>query len=219
MPRKHPSGSATREPLAFALGTPAKVSALRALAGAGEPLSQRDIARRAGVQHRSARLALDELVLLGIVSRQVGGRDYLVRLNDAHRLAPALRELFSAEAGHFLDLRRHLAAVAAAGAGRARLVSVALFGSVARARDLPASDCDLLVVARDAPGLARALEDFRRVGAALRDSIGCRLSPVGYTRADAARRWRVRSAPFSDIRRDALVVYGPPLEEEFRDAR
>src|SRR3990172_3371598 len=106
MPRKHPSGSATREPLAFALGTPAKVSALRALAGAGEPLSQRDIARRAGVQHRSARLALDELVLLGIVSRHAGGRDYLVRLNHAHRLAPALRELFSAEAGHFLDLPR-----------------------------------------------------------------------------------------------------------------
>src|SRR3990172_2055699 len=73
MPRKHPSGSATREPLAFALGTPAKVSALRALAGAGEPLSQRDVARRAGVQHRSARLALDELVLLGIVFRPGGG--------------------------------------------------------------------------------------------------------------------------------------------------
>src|SRR3989304_2329780 len=99
MPRKHPSGSATREPLAFALGTPAKVSALRALAGAGEPPPRRAPARRAGVQHRSARLALDELVLLGIVSRQVGGRDYLVRLNNAHPLPPRRPRPFSPAAG------------------------------------------------------------------------------------------------------------------------
>jgi predicted nucleotidyltransferase len=217
MPRKRPQASAARQPLAFALGTPAKVATLRALAGAGEPITQRDAARRAGVQHRSVQLALDDLVQLAIVTRQAGGRDYLVRLNDAHRLVPVLRALFRAEADHFLELRRCLAQVASDVARRTGLVSVALFGSVARARDLPSSDCDVLIVARDDGGLTRAMEAFEVCAVVLRESHGCRLAPIGYVRTDAARRWRARAAPFNEISRDALIVFGPPLAEALRD--
>lgn len=217
MPRKRPVASALREPLAWVLGTPAKVAALRAICGAGEPLSQRDVARRAGIQHRSAQLALDELVLLGLVLRQIGGRDYLVSLNPAHRLTAPLRALFSAEAGQFLELRQRLAAVAAAVPRRTGLVSVALFGSVARATDDPASDVDLLVVALTEPGLGVGLDAIRAAARDVQARFGCRLSPVGYTRSDAARAWRRRAPPFDQIRRDALVIFGSALDEALGD--
>src|SRR5688500_10950878 len=112
----HPSKafavSPTREPLSYLLGTRAKVGCLRVLSLTSELLTQREVARRAGVQHRSAQLALDELVALGVVRRIEGGRDFLVGFNDAHALAARLRPAFSAEAEFFLALRQQLALVA-----------------------------------------------------------------------------------------------------------
>ena len=213
MPRVHPSTSVLREPLAQALGTPAKVAALRVLAGAGEPITQREVARRAGVQTRAVQRALADLVPLGIVARQQGGRDYLVRLNDDHRLAASLRALFTAEAEHFLDLRRALAKAASAIARRTGLINVVLFGSVARGSDGLASDCDILAVARDHRGLDDALAGLNPVARRVERSHGCRLRPIGYVLADAVRRWRAGAAPFADIRRDGIVVFGHPLEE------
>ena len=216
MARTRPTTSALREPLAYALATPAKVAALRVLTGAGAPLTQREVARRAGVQHRAVQRALNEMVPLGIVTRWEGGRDYLVRLSDHHRLAAPLRVLFAAEAEHFLDLRRNLAEAARRMARRTGLVTLALFGSVARARDGVESDCDLLVVARDQRGLDAALVGLASVARTLEGSHGCYLRPIGYTLEDAAARWRSRDAPFPGIRRDGLVVFGPPLEDTLR---
>ena len=213
MPRTSPSASALREPLAYALATPAKVATLRVLAGAGEPLTQREVARRAGVQHRAVRRALDELVPLGIVARQQGGRDYLVRLSDDHRLSAPFRSLFASEAEHFLDLRRALAEAARGIARRSGLVSLVLFGSVARARDGVESDCDLLVVARDQHGLDAALGGLASVASRLEASHGCHLRPIGYTLEDAAAGWRSGQAPFPAIRRDGLTLFGRPLED------
>lgn len=217
MPRKRPTASALREPLAYALGTPAKVATLRALAGAGGPITQRDVARRAGVQHRSIQLALDDLVRLAIVTRVEGGRDYLVRFNCDHRLAPALLALFTGEAGHFLALRSHLSDITDKIGRRTRLVSVVLFGSVARSADGLDSDCDLLVVARDAAGLGAALSAFESATEEIRLTYGCRLAPVGYVAKDAQRRWRDRTLPFADVRRDGFVLFGPSLGEGFGD--
>lgn len=213
MPRKRPRASVLREPLAYALGTPAKVAALRALAGAGEPLTQRDVARRAGVQHRSIQLALDDLVALGVVARTKGGRDYLVQLGDGHRLVPALRTLLAAEALHFLELRTQLAEAARSVARSAGLVSLVLFGSVARGEDHLESDCDVFLVTREAAGIGPALAALGAVAERLERSHGCRVRPVAYSLRDAARRWRSREAPFAAIARDAVVVFGPTLTE------
>jgi predicted nucleotidyltransferase len=214
-----PSASALREPLRHVLGSPAKVAALRALAAAGEPITQRDVARRAGVLHRSIQLALNDLVHLGVITRQVGGRDYLVRINRAHRLSASITALFTAEAGHFLELRQKLAAVANGIPRRSRPMSVALFGSVARAVDTPSSDCDLLIIAGATSGLDICLNAFIAAADDIRETIGSRIAPIGYLRAEASRSWKSRRAPFDTIRRDALTVYGIPLAEALGDTR
>jgi predicted nucleotidyltransferase len=217
MARKRSTSSAIREPLARALGTLAKVAALRALCGTDEPISQRDLARRSGVQHRSIQIALDDLVILGIVSRLHGGRDYLVQLNTQHRLAAPLRALFAAEAGNFLAVRRELSTFATTIAARTRLVNLALFGSVARAQDLPGSDCDLILIARDQKGLDAALVELAAVAALLDERYGVRIRPIGYTRADATARWKKNEAPFPGIREDGLVLFGSPLNKTLHD--
>src|SRR5687768_7453265 len=129
---KRPAGGPAREPLSYHLGTRAKVSCLRVLCTSTGLLTQREVARRAGVQHRSAQLALDELVELGAVRRIEGGRDFLVGFNDGFALGAPLRQLFQAESEFFLWLRQQLARLVADAPRSARIISVVLFGSVAR---------------------------------------------------------------------------------------
>jgi predicted nucleotidyltransferase len=208
--KKHPlRPSAIREPLSFALSSPGRVAALRTLAGITEGITQRDVSRRAGIQNRSAQVALDDLVRLGIVSRQIGGRDSLVSLNRAHRLHEALLALFARESDHFAELRRDLAEVTAFRG----VLSVALFGSVARGVDGPASDCDLLIVARDEEAISSAIDHVGEQAERLRARYGCRVAPIGYEIGEARRRWKSQRAPFRDVRRDELFIRGLPLNE------
>jgi len=199
--------SAGREPLSFVLGSPAKVAALRVLVGTGAPITQRDLARRAGIQHRSAQAALEVLVQMGIVTRQLGGRDHLVALNDAHQLAHAVSTLFGTESGYFTGL---LAALAELLPKRV-VLSAVLFGSTARGTDGPESDYDLLVIGRDAESLATVLDGVGEQGKSITRRFGRRVAPIGYPLNEAQRRRKARRAPFEDIGRDAVQVCGQPL--------
>jgi predicted nucleotidyltransferase/predicted transcriptional regulator len=207
---KRPTGSAVREPLSYALGTRAKVACLRVLSLVDGPLTQREVARRAHLQHRSAQLALDELVALGVVSRVEGGRDFLVRLNSRHRLAASLAGAFHAEAAHFLELRRRLVELAAPSRRGSGITSLVLFGSAARGDDDPESDLDLLLVAADPePALERVqagVEEVVRV-------FGVRVKPIAYTTADARRLYRRRLPPLREIARDGVLLFGSPMRD------
>ena len=212
-PVKRPRGGPTREPLSYLFGTRAKVCCVRVLCAAGDPITQREVSRRAGVQHRSAQLALNELVAVGLVSRMEGGRDLLVRLNDEHHLASAVRSLFNAEAGQFLELRRRLVEIATGGARVRWIQSVVLFGSVARGDDTPDSDLDLLLIVADADARERLLERFDDAAPHFRAAFGCRVRPLAYTLAESRRRWRAHDPPLPDVARDGLVLFGPPLTD------
>lgn len=208
---KAPTESPVRDPLSYFLGTRAKVACLRILALIAEPVTQRELARRTGLQHRTIQLALQDLVTLGLVTRIEGGRDFLVRLNREHRLAPAVHEMFRREAEHFLELRRALVEAAARGKRNAGLVSLLVFGSVARGEDDVSSDLDVMVIAADAAAREHALERLEAAADNLRRRFGVRLRPIGYTVARARRLWRARRAPFPDVGRDAIVLFGKPV--------
>jgi predicted transcriptional regulator of viral defense system len=74
------------------------VAVLRALYSRESGISGRETARLAGVNHRTALLALKELEKTGIVDRLVGGRDHIFTLNKNHYLVEnGLSSLFQAE--------------------------------------------------------------------------------------------------------------------------
>jgi predicted nucleotidyltransferase len=210
---KRPQGGPVREPLSYILGTRAKVGCLRILSAIADPISQREVARRAGVQHRSARVAMDELVALGLVHRLEGGRDFLVSLNPHHHLTAALRELFRVESRYFVELRRELAERARRVPRPRAVRAVVLFGSVARGEDTPESDLDLLVITDDDVTRERVLERVTEEARGLWEAFGCRVRAIGYTLAEARRRWRRREPPLPEVARDGLVLVGPPLAE------
>jgi predicted nucleotidyltransferase len=202
-----------RAPLDYLVGAPSRVAVLRVLAAGGAPMSQRELARRAGVQVRSAQQAVELLLALGVVERIVGGRDHLVSLNRRHELAGRLVALFDAEAELFRGVRERLHGWAQEG-GRRRIVSaVVLFGSGARGDDTPASDLDVLVVTAGSPARSRVEEAFAEVAADLRLRFGVDARALVLGRGEARRRWRRREAPLPDVVADGVAVVGPAPRE------
>lgn len=208
---RRPSAGPLRAPLAYALGTPAKVALLRLLAPGGDPVSQREAARRTGIQVRSAQRALDGLVALGIVTRLSGGREHLVHLNAEHRLAPALTILFDAEADLFRALRETLGAVASR--GRPLPLALLLFGSAARGDDRLDSDLDVLGVARTQAEAGDLLERLAAAAAGIRTAFGAELRPIVLTLAQLRSQWRTRGSLPRRAAEDALLVLGRPLPD------
>jgi predicted nucleotidyltransferase len=212
-PRQPPAGP-LRAPLSYALGTPAKVALLRLLAPRGDPVSQREAARRTGIQVRSAQRALDDLVALGVETRLAGGREHLVRLNSDHRMAPALTILFDAEADLFRALRQTLSEVATR--HRPKPVALLLFGSAARGDDRLDSDLDVLGVARTQEEAGALLERLAAAAAAIRTTFGAELRPVVLTVAQLRSQWRTRGSLPRRAAEDALLVLGRTLPELVR---
>lgn len=115
--------------------------ALRVLAGTTHPLTGREIARLAkNGSQRGIALALDRLVVQGVVARQDAGAAALYTLNRSHLAAPAAEIL----AGIRGELNRRLRN--AIGAWRIQPAHASLFGSAARGDGNTTSDVDLLVV-------------------------------------------------------------------------
>lgn len=210
---RQPAPGPLRAPLAAALGSPARVAVLRVLARTGTQLTQRAVARLAGVQVRSAQLALADLTLLGLVSRTEGGRDVLVQLNRSHRLAEPLARLFEAEGGQFLEVREVLARLVRECPERKRILGVAVFGSAARGDDAPGSDLDVLLLVAAERDRDAALDALLAGAERLRTTFGVRLAPMCWTLAEARRGARSRREPWLGILRDAVTVSGPALRD------
>ncbi|MDE2490116.1 MAG: hypothetical protein KGM24_04665, partial [Elusimicrobia bacterium] len=89
-------------PLDAALGTASRLSVLRALLDAGEEgRGGRETARRAGINHQSAALALKALAGLGVVERRAWGSKVRWRLDRRRWLvAEVLAPLLEREASH-----------------------------------------------------------------------------------------------------------------------
>ena len=206
-----------RQPLSYALGTRAKVALLRVLAVVPVQLGQRALARRAQVPHRTAQLALEELVKMGLVHRIQGGREFMVSLNRSHRLAAPISALLTAEGLLFQELLVRLSEVVAPGGRAPGVVSVALFGSVARGTEGVESDLDVLLVAKDLPAREKYLDRLSAAIEPLAEEFGCELQPIGYTLSQMRAAFR-RAGLLKEVARDAVTVFGTSMRELLTNA-
>ena len=79
------------------LGTRSNVRTLRVLERDREPMTVREVSRRAGEHLRATQTAVSRLVETGLLQRVGTGSQQLVRWNAGHPLAPALSDIFRAE--------------------------------------------------------------------------------------------------------------------------
>lgn len=183
---------------------------LRALWRAGVPMTGSEVHRVAGTGSANGiRLGLSRLARQGVVVPATVGSSVTHELNRDHLAYAAIDAAFSA-LNPWDDFRSRARRVVMHHVPDDPLsVSVALFGSVARAESRLDSDIDLAVVVRDADERAQHLvDDLRRtLGAATGQEIQVYLATPARLR-DAVR---LEDPIVESFRSDARAVSGPDL--------
>lgn len=215
---KSPVIAPIHDPISAIMGTRGKVAVLRVLSQAPTVLSQREVARRTGMALRTVELALDDLLATGIVERVVGGRERLVRVRTAHRLAPAILGVLRAGDDHWPALRGELRAAAAAGRD-AGLLAVAVIGRAARREERLGEPLDLLIIGETIAIAELWVARYTGLSEGLQGRFGVNLRPIGYDLAGARSMWAVRTSAADRSVRDAELLHGRPLLGLLEDAR
>ena len=196
----------------YVFSTWSHIAVLRALQDTAHPLTGREVARLAGMNHRSCLRALSALEDLHLITRQRGGRDHLFALNRDHVLVTrAILPLLSQERKFLGDLigfiKPSLANVTE---------SVILFGSVARKEETAASDMDLCLVVRTKGEKKHVQEVAHRLAPKCQRQYGTNLAPLIFTLAEFRRNNRLKKSPVPQIVRDGKVISGNPVRSLLR---
>ena len=118
------------------------IAVMRALLDTNTGFSGNEVARVSGMHPRSAFKALTLLEELGIVKRQIGGRDHIFSLNREHFLfQEAILKVFEAENKFKEEIIKTLASIL-----KKQVYSAVIFGSAARKEEKPLSDLDVCCI-------------------------------------------------------------------------
>jgi predicted nucleotidyltransferase/DNA-binding transcriptional ArsR family regulator len=188
------------------------VAVLRALRDTAHPLTGREVARTAGMNHRSCLRALTALEDLHLITRQRGGRDHLFALNRDHVLVKqALLPLLENE-------RKFLGEVIGFVRPKLALVtkSVILFGSVVRKEETVRSDLDVCLVVQNDQGKKRAQEVLHGITPECQRRYGARLAPLLFTVTEFRRNNKLKKSPVPEIVHEGEVITGSSIGKLLR---
>ena len=185
------------------------VAVLRVLQDSSRGLTGREIARTAGMNHRAGLKALTDLESLSLVRRLRGGRDHIFLLNREHILnKKGILPLLSFEREFsralFEFLRKRL---------QKHVVSLIIFGSVARKNETPESDLDVCLIVRTQKDKEVAQLAAHGIAPRLLDEFGAKLSPLLLTGSEFAKRAKRNLPPVNEILKDGVVITGISIRE------
>lgn len=184
------------------LGSRAKVAVLRCLwAADGESLSGRAVARRTGLSHAGALKALKELRVHRVLRTTLDDRYQLDREHDM--VSRGLVPLFALESGFERRLTDLIVGIVP------RVLTVVLFGSVARGEETEFSDIDVLLIVPDDVDPVDAYEAITTSAGISR--FGRYLSPSIYTTSMLADGYREGWPLLAEIEHEGVVLLGEPV--------
>jgi uncharacterized protein len=196
------------------LGTTTKVRVLRALMQLDSPVSGGEAKRLAGVRSADALwTALDELSVLGILTREQTRGSHLYRINREHDFAAPLATLFAVETAHVIRLRDRLHDCLAKAGMKEEVHSVILYGSNARGEATASSDVDLLVLVEDENAVAAVRDALIASVPAFETQMGLTLSPYVLARGRVEARYREGDPLMQTIVDEGRALLGEPLRE------
>lgn len=186
---------------------PSNVIVLRTLNSRVVGISGREIARISKLSNRTVQGVLANLESLGMVNRNIGGRDHLFTLNRANKIVSRLiKYIFEFEDGFDKEIisliRKKLSQ---------NVSSLILFGSVARKEEDYSSDFDLCIVYnKNKTKIENALSELRD---RLYDDYKVTLAPFYITETDFKKRAKKNLSPVNNIIKDGILIAGKPIRE------
>lgn len=178
------------------------VAVLRALLDTNTGFSGNEVARVAGMNPRSAFKALTSLEELGIVNRQIGGRDHLFSLNREHFLVQeVVLKIYPVENKFPTEIINTLASIL-----KKRVHSALLFGSAARKEEKPLSDLDLCCIVNSAADRILVSDLLDKRAPMLYKRYGVKLAPIYFLKAEFVKKRN--SKLIKDIIKEGILVTG-----------
>ena len=185
------------------------ISALRILMDATRPLSGREIARLAHMNHRSCLQALTRLEHIGFVNRNRGGRDHLFTVNRDHRLwAEGILPMLEIERRHLGRLAKRL---------RKELSyyveSAILFGDCVTKREAQDTTVDLCLIINNRLTEHEIRTHLKLITPLVWKRYGATLQAVVMSEADFIRRMKRGQAFVQTIQKEGQVISGKTVRE------
>lgn len=205
-----------KRPFDTILNHTAKVKILRFFCLKGGVWSGNRIAAEISVNPMTAHRSLRELHQATLLNVRKIGNSLAYSLRDQHVLVrQILKPLFDREA-RLQDRLSELLSETLRGAGKSTVITVAVYGSVARGTERPTSDLDLLVLTESEQAkrqIQKALDRFRE---SVMEEFGNVPTLYVNTLSEARRKIRSKMPVFENILREHRVIFGRPLEETLR---
>ena len=196
------------------LGQRAKVRVLRVLMGEKDALVGRDIARRSGLSPLAAHMALHALEKRGVLTKKCVGSGHLYSVNRRRFVVSQMLEVLFAREKEFLGA---MGDWVARKVGSKPLVSLAIYGSVARGQSSPDSDLDVLILAKDPVQADAMKEKIEAAALEFHDLFGMNLSAYAIDTKDFSRRFDKKDRLIKAMVREGWVIRGKSLAEVLAD--
>lgn len=186
-----------------------RLSVLRCLYNAPQPLTGREIARRATLSPQQAHSVLKALVLLGIVELAVAAPAHLFSLNRRHWvITDVVRVIFDGEKNWLENMLRDLSL------GLPPCVkALVLFGSGASGQLRATSDIDLLALVDDDRNKQAALAYFSGRSAETLARCHYPLAPVVLTLHEFRGKYKKKDEFVRTVLKTGRVISGKLLTE------
>jgi predicted nucleotidyltransferase len=185
------------------LGSRIKIGILRLLFRTRGMFSGREVSRLVGFSPTHTISNLRELEAEGLVLRQRAGNTDLYQLNERNSAVEGvLAPIFHWES----NLLNELAEMFVDRLGK-KLVSIRLFGSVARSEEEVDSDIDLLITVKDGVETNDLEGDVAEIDLVAGQRLGCPVSTILVTESEFAKKVRSKRGFWKDIPGESKVIY------------
>ena len=198
-----------RHPTSMLLATPGSVRVLREVLSSDGPVAVSELAEASQLTTQTVRNALAGLQKGGVVEGLGQGRARLYRADVSHPLFLPLAALFRAEEERAVTVLTALRM--AAGSVTPAPLGVWIYGSAARAEDLPDSDLEIALVAAD-DDVETPVDRLREILGPIQDVQRVWTSVIGLAPSDVRRlasgdRW------WKSATRPHIPLYGKGPDE------
>ena len=196
--------SFTRHPLQEIFSAPSYIAILRVLNQITQGISGRELARRAAINDRTCRLALERLEYFNLVENLGTGKIKLFKLNRKNYFAESvLAPLFFGEVSFLVTLIEKLQLSL-----NNECEWACIYGSVAKKMDVETSDLDVLIIVSSEKNVKGLQDKMTELTSSIFTGFGLSLSPLILTNF----QWR-KGKQFQELKKNVIQDHIPLVGE------
>ncbi len=193
------------------LNQASKVKILRFLFNEKDEHTGRAIAKAIAMSASATYTSLQEMKDIGIVSARRKGNAILYRLRENNYFVKKLIiPLFDKEKFVYNDIIALIKKILLK--ERKAIISIMIYGSVAKSQETARSDIDLAIIIRNASDKNRINKLIDRLGLTIAKEFSVALSPYILTKAELIRKYSKKIPIIKSILADNKLIYGEPIE-------